>query len=167
MNNRYINTSKNIQKGGIWGSSGCLKHTGVLSQLIWEAKKSKGNLTVVWLDLTNAYGLTPHSLINTTISSGEWSPATLEESNYGSWLPTLGSQNGEAEEDRGFRPTGKFKAWLYEWFVAKADVTTDDLKSPHVISGSIWEAYEQTPPQWLYIRSGQLPLPLYSVTEEF
>ncbi len=29
-----------------------------------EAKETKGNLTVVWLDLANAYGSTPHDLIN-------------------------------------------------------------------------------------------------------
>lgn len=57
----YINTT--IRKGGIPGFSGCLEHTRVLSQMIWEAKASKGNLTVVWLDLANPYRLIPHALI--------------------------------------------------------------------------------------------------------
>lgn len=35
--NGYINTS--IQKGGVEGFSRCLEHTGVLSQLIQEAKE--------------------------------------------------------------------------------------------------------------------------------
>ena len=35
--NNYINTS--IQKGGIPGFSGCLEHTSMISQLIWEAKR--------------------------------------------------------------------------------------------------------------------------------
>lgn len=57
--NGYINTS--IQKGGILGFSGFLEHTGVFSQLIHKAKKNKGNLTVVWLELANTYGSTkPH-----------------------------------------------------------------------------------------------------------
>ncbi|XP_078583820.1 uncharacterized protein LOC144866333 [Branchiostoma floridae x Branchiostoma japonicum] len=60
--NAYVNTS--IQKGGIPGFSGCLEHTGVLSQLIQEAKSSKGDLTVVWLDLANAYGSIPHATIH-------------------------------------------------------------------------------------------------------
>ncbi|RXN07781.1 hypothetical protein ROHU_027499 [Labeo rohita] len=47
--NGYIDTA--IQKGGIPGFSGCLEHTGVLSQMIRETKASNGNLTVVWLDL--------------------------------------------------------------------------------------------------------------------
>ncbi|XP_059378226.1 uncharacterized protein LOC132114105 [Carassius carassius] len=63
--NGYINTA--IQKGGIPGFSGCLEHTGVLSQMIREAKASKGNLTVVWLDLANAYGSIPHALIHTAL----------------------------------------------------------------------------------------------------
>ena len=54
--NGYINTA--IQKGGIPGFSGCLEHTGVLSQMIREAKTSKGNLTVVWLDFANFTTLT-------------------------------------------------------------------------------------------------------------
>lgn len=59
--NGYINTS--IQKGAIEGFSGCLEHTGVISQLIQEAKEKKGNLTVAWLDFANAYGSIPHNLI--------------------------------------------------------------------------------------------------------
>lgn len=56
-----------IQKGGIPGFSGCLEHTGILNQLICEAKESKGNLIVVWLDLANAYGSMPHDLINAAL----------------------------------------------------------------------------------------------------
>ena len=63
--NGYIDTA--IQKGGIPGFSGCLEHTGVLSQMIREAKASKGNLTVVWLDLANAYGTIPHALIHAAL----------------------------------------------------------------------------------------------------
>ncbi|RXN04865.1 hypothetical protein ROHU_009462 [Labeo rohita] len=62
---RYIDTA--IQKGGIPGFSGCLEHTGVLSQMIRETKASNGNLTVVWLDLANAYGSIPHALIHAAL----------------------------------------------------------------------------------------------------
>ena len=58
--NGYIDTS--VQKGGIPGFSGCVEHTST-SQLIREAKVNKGDLTVVWLDLANAYGTVPHKLI--------------------------------------------------------------------------------------------------------
>ena len=47
VENKYIDTS--VKKGGIPGFSGCLEHTGVLNQLIQEARQS-----VVWLDLANA-----------------------------------------------------------------------------------------------------------------
>ena len=52
-----------IYKGGVAGMSGCLEHTGVLTQLLREAKESKGGLTVLWLDLANAYGSMPHKLV--------------------------------------------------------------------------------------------------------
>ena len=61
MKNKFIDSS--IQKGGIPGVSGCMEHTAILSQLIKEAKEGKKDLVVVWLDIANAYGTIPHSLI--------------------------------------------------------------------------------------------------------
>lgn len=63
--NGYVCTS--IQNGGIPSFSGCLEHTGVLNQMIPEARASKGNQTVVWLDLTHAYGSIPPSLISAAL----------------------------------------------------------------------------------------------------
>lgn len=51
------------EQGVIKGFSRCLEHTGVLSQLIQEAKEKKGNLTFVWLDFANAYGSIPSNLV--------------------------------------------------------------------------------------------------------
>ena len=45
----------------------CLEHTGVLSQLLREARRNKGGLAVVWLDLANAYGSIPHKLVHQTL----------------------------------------------------------------------------------------------------
>ena len=45
LDNSYIDTS--VQKGGVAGIPGCLEHTGVLTQLLREAKESKGDLTVL------------------------------------------------------------------------------------------------------------------------
>ena len=64
--NNYIDTS--VQKGGISGVPGCLEHTGVVTQLIREARENKGDLTVLWLDLANAYGSIPHKLVETTMT---------------------------------------------------------------------------------------------------
>ncbi|XP_061920230.1 uncharacterized protein LOC133660667 [Entelurus aequoreus] len=61
LKNNYIDTS--VQKGGIPGVPGCLKHNGVVTQLIREAHESRGELAVLWLDLTNAYGSIPHKLV--------------------------------------------------------------------------------------------------------
>ena len=61
IGNGYIDTS--VQKGGIPGSSGCLEHTTMISQLLREARQTKGDLTMVWLDLANAYGFMLHALV--------------------------------------------------------------------------------------------------------
>lgn len=66
LKNAYIDTS--VQKGGVPGVPGCLEHTGVVSQLIREARESKGDLAVLWLDLTNAYGSIPHKLVETALT---------------------------------------------------------------------------------------------------
>ena len=42
----------------------CLEHTSVISQIIHEAKVNNKDLTVIWLDLANAYGSIPHKLID-------------------------------------------------------------------------------------------------------
>jgi hypothetical protein len=63
--NHYIDVA--VQKGGIPGVSGCLEHTGVLTQIIREVRKNKGDLAVLWLDLANAYGSIPHKLVELTL----------------------------------------------------------------------------------------------------
>lgn len=61
----YIDTS--VQKGSISGLPGCVEHTGVVSQLIWETRENKGNLSVLWFDLANAFGSTAHKLVHLTL----------------------------------------------------------------------------------------------------
>ena len=60
-NKTYIDSS--VQKGGIPGFSWCVEHTSALTQLLHEARINHKNLTLVWLDLANAYGSIPHQLI--------------------------------------------------------------------------------------------------------
>ena len=67
IKNRFINSS--IQKGGIPKVSGCLEHAAILSQLIREAKKEKKNLVVTWLDIANAYGSIPHTVIKSALEA--------------------------------------------------------------------------------------------------
>ncbi len=52
LKNSYIDTL--VQKGGVPGVSGCIEYTGVVTQLIREARESRGYLAVLWLDLANA-----------------------------------------------------------------------------------------------------------------
>ncbi|XP_052268375.1 uncharacterized protein LOC127869754 [Dreissena polymorpha] len=51
------------QKGGVPGLSCCIEHTCAISQLIRRAKINKTDLTVVRLDVANAYGTVPHQVI--------------------------------------------------------------------------------------------------------
>ncbi|KAK7901244.1 hypothetical protein WMY93_018013 [Mugilogobius chulae] len=67
LKNKYIDTS--VQKGGIPGVPGCLEHTGVVSQLLREARENKGDLVVLWLDLANAYGSIPHKLVERALQA--------------------------------------------------------------------------------------------------
>ncbi|CAJ1075238.1 LOW QUALITY PROTEIN: uncharacterized protein LOC109089580 [Xyrichtys novacula] len=67
LKNTYIDTS--VQKGGVPGVPGCIEHTGVVTQLIREARENKGDLAVLWLDLANAYGSLPHKLVEVALSS--------------------------------------------------------------------------------------------------
>lgn len=64
--NTYIDTT--VPKGGIPGVPGCIEHTGVVTQLICEARESRGDLAVLWLDLANAYGSIPHKLVELSLS---------------------------------------------------------------------------------------------------
>lgn len=66
LKNAYIDTS--VQKGGVPGVPGCLEHTGVVTQLIREARESRGDLATLWLNLTNAYGSIPHKLVETALT---------------------------------------------------------------------------------------------------
>ena len=60
--NQYIDTS--VQNGGVPGFSGCLEHTSAINQIISEAKVNNKDLTVICLDLANAYGSIPHKMID-------------------------------------------------------------------------------------------------------
>lgn len=57
--NKYVDIS--IQKERVSGFSGYIEDTSIISQLFPEAKQK--DITVVWLDLANAYGIISHVLI--------------------------------------------------------------------------------------------------------
>ena len=61
MNNGYVDTS--VQKGGVPGIPGCLEHASMIWEAIQRAKTNRLDLHVIWLDLANAYGSVPHSLL--------------------------------------------------------------------------------------------------------
>ena len=52
-----------MQKVGIPGFAGCIEHTSMIWHQIQAAKIEKRDLHVVFLDLANAFGSVPHSLI--------------------------------------------------------------------------------------------------------
>lgn len=55
--NGYIDTS--YQKAGLPGLPGCIQHSAMIWEQIQCAKRERGELHVVWLDLANAYGSVP------------------------------------------------------------------------------------------------------------
>lgn len=64
--NNLIDTA--VQKAGIPGFSGCLEHTSMIWHQIQSAKREGRDLHVLFLDLTNAFGSVPHSLIWTAFN---------------------------------------------------------------------------------------------------
>lgn len=60
LTNNYIDIA--VKKGRVPGVSGCIEHSSVLTQIIREARKEKGELDVIWLDLANAYGSMQHKM---------------------------------------------------------------------------------------------------------
>lgn len=57
-----------VQRGRIPGVPGCLEHTGVVTQLIREAREGRGDLKVLWLDLENTNGSVPHKFVDLTLN---------------------------------------------------------------------------------------------------
>lgn len=53
IRNSFIDTP--MEKGGVPGMPGSVEHTGVVTQLIREARENRGDLSVIWLDLANIY----------------------------------------------------------------------------------------------------------------
>ncbi len=61
VSNGYINYS--VQKAGIPGHPGCVEHATMIWSSIKQARRERADLSVVWLDLANAYGSVPHKAI--------------------------------------------------------------------------------------------------------
>ena len=59
--NGYIDET--IQKAGVPNIPGCVEHAYSIWEEIQNAKEKKSDLSVIWLDLANAYGSVPHAII--------------------------------------------------------------------------------------------------------
>ncbi|XP_078118984.1 uncharacterized protein LOC144525794 [Sander vitreus] len=126
--NNLIDTS--IQKAGISGFSSCVEHASVIWHQIQVAKKEGTNLHVVFLDLTNAFGSVPHSLLWTAFdyfrvpaalttfvkpvkSLGRWYDASLKDKEQVEQLRKEVA-SGLENIDRTLLP-GKLKLWCMEY----------------------------------------------------
>lgn len=67
LRNSYIDTT--VQKGRVPVMPGCLEHTGVVTQLMREARENRGGLSLILLDLANAYGSIPHKVVTTALTT--------------------------------------------------------------------------------------------------
>ena len=74
--NGYIDET--VQKAGLPGTPGCIEHVNTIWNDIQEAKKEKSDLTVVWLDLANAFGSVPHQLMRKAMDHF-WIPPEIQE----------------------------------------------------------------------------------------
>ena len=61
IKNNYI--PREIQKGFLAGTPGCIEHTFALLEALRDAKESHRQIVIAWLDLANAYGSVRHNLI--------------------------------------------------------------------------------------------------------
>lgn len=65
--NRFVDTT--TLKTGISGISGCLEHTRMIWLQIQSAKRDNRDLHIIFLDLANAFGSVPHSVLSIKRSS--------------------------------------------------------------------------------------------------
>ena len=73
--NGYIDET--VQKAGLPGTPGCIEHVNMIWDSIQEAKKEKSDLSVVWLDLANAFGSVPHQLLQKSMEHF-WIPPEIQ-----------------------------------------------------------------------------------------
>ena len=59
--NNMIDTM--FQKGSIQKKAGCWEHTSMVRAALKDAHSKRRSLSIIWLDLANAYGSVPHMLI--------------------------------------------------------------------------------------------------------
>ena len=74
--NGYINET--VQKAGVTGIPGYVEHAFAIWDAIQKSKEEKGELSVVWLDLTNAYGSVPHKLLKMAMEHF-WIPGEIQK----------------------------------------------------------------------------------------
>jgi hypothetical protein len=61
IDNEYV--SRSVQKGLMKKVAGCWEHTAMVWSALKDAREAKKDLSLLWLDLANAYGSVPHKLI--------------------------------------------------------------------------------------------------------
>ena len=61
VDNEYV--SRSVQKGSMKKVAGCWEHTAMVWSALKDAREAKKDLSLLWLDLANAYGSVPHKLI--------------------------------------------------------------------------------------------------------
>ena len=61
VDNEYV--SKSVQKGSMEKVAGCWEHTAMVWSALKDVREAKKDLSLLWLDLANAYGSVPHKRI--------------------------------------------------------------------------------------------------------
>ena len=81
INRRFLVIKKHkllspAQKGFLQ-SEGCLEHNFILQSSIQDAKRRRQEISIAWLDLTNAFGSVLHSVIFDALRSKGFHPNTV------------------------------------------------------------------------------------------
>ena len=67
-----------LKKAGVPGIPGCVEHAFSIWNAIQNAKSVKEDLSVIWLDLANAYGSVPHAMIKEALEHF-WIPQEVQD----------------------------------------------------------------------------------------
>jgi len=121
------------QKGFIPESEGCMEHIFQLDDLLNKARSKKQDLSVMWIDLSNAFGSIPHDVINTVLNSIGLPRAFADivKDMYTNAFATLQSKRGETcplEIKRGVKQGDPLSPILFNLAIEPILRTVANLK---------------------------------------
>lgn len=124
-----------IQKG-FMPAEGCLEHNFILQQAIDDARLRGADLTITWLDLRNAFGSVPHSVITFMLQQHGVHPVLVEviQDAYASCSTTFVTASGETRQVQmlaGVKQGDPLSPIVFNLALESLIRSTLDLKEDH------------------------------------